>query len=181
MPVPQLLCFFFRVLTGLGQSSLPQACPVCLHEPVKADDCRPNKALRTTIKVFLRKKGIEREAARKKELLEKIANSSTSSANAPIDQQKQPSPPQVSANSVSENGEPNGVGTLAPRRISNLVEPTNGSSSLHAPQTSPAEDHMDIPRPSIEVSAFLNLVRRLLMLISLPMTDIRKKVRTIKW
>lgn len=153
MPVPQPLCLVSKVLTDLGQSSLPQACPVCLHEPVKADDCRPNKALRTTIKVFLRKKGIEREAARKKELLDKTVNSSTSSANTPIDQKKELSPPQISANFFSENGQPNGVGTLAPRRTSSLVEPINGPFALHAPQTSPVKDQMDIPRPSIEVSA----------------------------
>ena len=51
-----------------GQASLPEACPVCYHEPVKPDDCRPNKALRTTVKVFLRKKVVERENAEKKRI-----------------------------------------------------------------------------------------------------------------
>lgn len=57
---------------SLGQTSLPEACPVCLHEPIKKEDCRPNKALRTTVKVFLRKKIIDRENLRKaKELSDK--------------------------------------------------------------------------------------------------------------
>ncbi|KFX90621.1 hypothetical protein O988_08104, partial [Pseudogymnoascus sp. VKM F-3808] len=36
------------------QSSLPSSCPVCEHTPVAAEDCKPHKSLRTTIKVFLR-------------------------------------------------------------------------------------------------------------------------------
>ena len=66
-----------HVLTvALGQESLPQACPVCLHEPVIKDDCRPNKALRTTVKAFLKRKGIELETARKKEAGNVTANAS---------------------------------------------------------------------------------------------------------
>ncbi|KAI6885514.1 hypothetical protein KC334_g15821, partial [Hortaea werneckii] len=33
---------------------LGDACPVCQHTPVAAEDCKPNKALRTTIKAFLK-------------------------------------------------------------------------------------------------------------------------------
>ncbi|KFY45710.1 hypothetical protein V494_00815, partial [Pseudogymnoascus sp. VKM F-4513 (FW-928)] len=36
------------------QLSLPSSCPVCEHTPVAAEDCKPHKSLRTTIKVFLR-------------------------------------------------------------------------------------------------------------------------------
>lgn len=38
---------------------------------MKADDCRPNKALRQTVKIFLKKKLIDRENARKKEQQQK--------------------------------------------------------------------------------------------------------------
>lgn len=145
------------VLTGSGQSSLPQACPVCLHEPVKADDCRPNKALRTTIKVFLRKKGIEREAAFKKESLDKAVNP-------PVET----SPSQDIEPSVSGNGEPNGVVPEASNGILNKIEPKNNPSA-HAPQASQVEDQMDIPRPSVEVCNFLIWSRRLLMAFSLSM------------
>ncbi|KAL8999924.1 MAG: hypothetical protein Q9169_001330 [Polycauliona sp. 2 TL-2023] len=55
------------------QSSLPQACPICLHEPVKAEDCRPNKTLRTTIRAFLKKIATEREKAQKKQESDKAA------------------------------------------------------------------------------------------------------------
>jgi hypothetical protein len=36
------------------QATLPSSCPVCEHSPLSPDDCKPHKALRTTIKVFLR-------------------------------------------------------------------------------------------------------------------------------
>lgn len=127
------------VLTSPGQSSLPQACPVCLHEPVKADDCRPNKALRTTIKVFLRKKGIEREAALKKESLDKT-----------VDFPAEPSPSQHLATLVSDNGEINRTTAQASSGILNKVKPKSDSFT-HTLQAFHVEDQRDIPRPSIEV------------------------------
>ena len=158
------------ILTCSGQSSLPQACPVCLHEPVKADDCRPNKALRTTIKVFLRKKGIEREAALKKESLDKAVGP-------PVE----PSPSQDLETSVSGNGEPNGVVPQASSGILNKIEP-NSSPSAHAPQASQVEDQKDIPRPSVEVCDFFIRSRRLLMAFSLSMMGVIEMVLTIsRW
>jgi hypothetical protein len=47
---------------------LPSSCPVCEHTPVSAEDCKPNKALRTTIKIFLRTEEKKREALRQKEI-----------------------------------------------------------------------------------------------------------------
>jgi hypothetical protein len=49
------------------QSNLPSSCPVCEHSPLSAEDCNPNKSLRTTIKVFLRTAEKKREAQRAKE------------------------------------------------------------------------------------------------------------------
>ncbi len=49
------------------QSTLPASCPVCEHSPLSADDCKPHKSLRTTIKVFLRTEEKKREASRSKE------------------------------------------------------------------------------------------------------------------
>jgi hypothetical protein len=40
---------------------------VCEHSPLSAEDCNPNKSLRTTIKVFLRTAEKKREAQRAKE------------------------------------------------------------------------------------------------------------------
>ncbi|KAL6414761.1 hypothetical protein AUP68_01293 [Ilyonectria robusta] len=49
------------------QSNLPPSCPVCEHSPLSAEDCNPNKSLRTTIRVFLRTAEKKREASRPKE------------------------------------------------------------------------------------------------------------------
>ena len=48
--------------TTEGHSTLSSSCPVCEHSPVSAADCKPNKSLRTTIKVFLRTEEKKREA-----------------------------------------------------------------------------------------------------------------------
>lgn len=49
-------------------STLPASCPVCEHSPLSADDCKPHKALRTTIKVFLRTEEKKRESNRPKDV-----------------------------------------------------------------------------------------------------------------
>lgn len=158
---PSLTLFAFALLTGPGQSSLPQACPVCLHEPVKADDCRPNKALRTTIKVFLRKKGIERDAAHKKESLDQPVTSSAVSANSLGKKAEESSISQISTIPGPEIGEVAWVGPAASSGTSNKVEKEHGL------QISPAENEMDVVRSSIEVGGFLRMIRLLLMLVSL--------------
>jgi hypothetical protein len=33
---------------------LPEACPICQHSPVDAEDCKPNKSLRITINAFVK-------------------------------------------------------------------------------------------------------------------------------
>src|SRR5216117_2899916 len=48
----------------LGQSSLPESCPVCDHTPIAPELCKPNKALRTTLKAFLRTEEKKREKDR---------------------------------------------------------------------------------------------------------------------
>jgi hypothetical protein len=47
-----------------GQASLPDTCPVCAHTPISSDLCKPNKALRTTLKAFLRTEEKKREKER---------------------------------------------------------------------------------------------------------------------
>lgn len=140
-----------ETLIDIGQSSLPQACPVCLHEPVKADDCRPNKALRTTIKVFLRKKGIEREAARKKELVDKAPIAPNTLATSQIDaksniQQSEDHniPPLEGATAVD--------GTASAQENSLVPQSIRVPNISPTPQISSMQEQMDIPRPSIEVN-----------------------------
>jgi hypothetical protein len=47
-----------------GQACLPESCPVCDHNPISPDLCKPNKALRTTLKAFLRTEEKKREKDR---------------------------------------------------------------------------------------------------------------------
>jgi hypothetical protein len=62
--------YFFSVLFSIlltdsvGQTSLPESCPVCDHTPISPDLCKPNKALRTTLKAFLRTEEKKREKER---------------------------------------------------------------------------------------------------------------------
>jgi hypothetical protein len=65
---PYKIAHYMLVLTlRQGQSNLPASCPVCEHSPLSAEDCNPNKSLRTTIRVFLRTAEKKREASRPKE------------------------------------------------------------------------------------------------------------------
>lgn len=141
----------FNMLNNIGQASLPQACPVCLHEPVSADDCRPNKALRTTIKVFLRKKGIEREAARKKELVDK-ATTSAASATSQADAQRLPDlATSIVGGETARDGDSNA------REVSQAYRSVPVSDTSPIPQALPIKELTDIPNMSIEVSILFML------------------------
>ena len=133
----------------LGQASLPEACPVCFHEPVKADDCRPNKALRTTIKVFLRKKVMERDAAeKKKKAAEKAAAApDTAVPEETVARQKSQIPELASQPAIKPF---NNVLKPASREASQVPQTPNESAKaieLHMP----TEAQKDVPQASIEV------------------------------
>ena len=134
---------------GPGQASLPEACPVCLHEPVKADDCRPNKALRTTIKVFLKKKVMEREQARKKEILEKAAATPVMSATPLLDETPAAQTPSTLAPAATEAVRD---GNDA---VQNSREPSQPPQVSENTPDTPTEAQKDIPQLSIEVRAWL--------------------------
>ena len=131
----------------LGQGSLPEACPVCLHEPVKADDCRPNKALRTTIKVFLKKKVMERETARKKEMLDKAAATPATPATPVPDQTPAPQPSETPAPATAEAAQDGNDARQASRDPSQAPQVSKTSPDI------PTEAQKDIPQMSIEVRA----------------------------
>ena len=117
---------------------------MCLHEPVNKDDCRPNKALRTTIKVFLKKKGVEREGARKKEMLAQAAPTPATPITPAVEgtlarqQSQHPANPapdsQITADFKQEWQD-----------TSQLVKAVNSSDKVNA------QPGMDIPQQSIEV------------------------------
>jgi hypothetical protein len=123
----------------IGQATLPSSCPVCEHTPVAAEDCKPNKSLRTTIKVFLRTEEKKREALRLKE-----------EKNTPPDTPVLPEPTPVEQTPVVEETpiEQPITADVKPE-VEPSVEPAD--ETLHnAGQITQAEQ--DIPQQSIEVS-----------------------------
>ena len=147
-------CLVMLISTS-GQASLPVACPVCLHEPIVPDDCRPNKALRTTVKVFLKKKGMERETARKKEAVEKAVVTPATPAT-PLPEQtpvlqpsKTPAPPSTSTvidGSDAKQGS---------RHVSHPPKGQEDAGSKTEGSAIPTEAQKDIPQESIEVRSFI--------------------------
>lgn len=124
---------------SIGHKTLPITCPICLHEPVKSEDCKPNKALRITIKAFLKKKTMDREAAAKKELPKK--------APTPAIQPATKSPSYPLEESISK------------KVFGNEEIPAEQESNLMEDDAPPAESTADIPKPSVEVSPLLNFCR----------------------
>jgi hypothetical protein len=119
----------------IGHSTLPSSCPVCEHTPVAAADCKPNKSLRTTIKVFLRTEEKKREASRSKD-------------------ESPPETPVETAATPIEVTAPIKELVKEERDLTDNVAEVNGSSlrvedSLSAPK--PIEDPQDVPQQSIEV------------------------------
>ncbi|KAL8735182.1 MAG: hypothetical protein Q9166_001058 [cf. Caloplaca sp. 2 TL-2023] len=110
------------------QSSLPQACPICLHEPVKAEDCRPNKTLRMTIRAFLKKLATEREKAQKKQSVDKVT-----ATPAKIATETSESAPSTAPNTTSD--------------AQSSHESNGAQASQEVSGTSTSADH---PKPSTE-------------------------------
>lgn len=137
---------------SLGQQSLDDACAICLHEPVKGDDCKINKALRNTIKAFLRKKGIERDQALKKEL---ASRAPTTPANLDNTISNDASNHEASRASVTPAAEyPAKPSVQLPPdacETSVLSNTADGFEQKPDGRASSSEAQMDIPRPSIEV------------------------------
>lgn len=79
-----------------GQASLPETCPVCAHTPISSDLCKPNKALRTTLKAFLRTEEKKRERERPS------ATPATPTAATPADGATTPAEAQAAAAGAPE-------------------------------------------------------------------------------
>jgi hypothetical protein len=130
----------------VGQSTLPSSCPVCEHTPVAAEDCKPNKSLRTTIKVFLRTEEKKREALRIKE-----------EKNTPPNTPALPEPTPIEQTPIIE-GTP--IEQLVSAEVKTEAEASVGGANETLPdaeQTTQAEQ--DIPQQSIEVSYPYSVVK----------------------
>lgn len=168
-----------------GQASLPVACPVCLHEPMVPDDCRPNKALRTTIKVFLKKKMMERETARKKEALDKASATPATPATplpdqVPAQQSSEapalPSTPAIAENSDVKSGS---------RDVSRTPQGQDDGGLKIEGSVIPTDAQKDIPQESIEVGPFVPTRKRLqltiysLLVLRFPDENLHKRPVTV--
>ncbi|KAL9592909.1 MAG: hypothetical protein Q9179_006257 [Wetmoreana sp. 5 TL-2023] len=131
------------------QSTLPQACPICLHEPVKAEDCRPNKTLRMTIKAFLRKIMTERDKTQKKQTVDKA------SAVPPTGQVSEtggrPSSTVPDATSATQPSHVSNV-TASPSEVSSIPHSADHPKPLEEGKSLPTEAQKDVPQPSIEAT-----------------------------
>ena len=132
------------------------------------DDCRPNKALRITIKVFLKKKVMERETARKKEAVEKVAASPAPPATPLPDQISAPQPPQIPVPApisvvVDSSGAKQGS-----RDVSQTPQIQDDAGLKTEESAVPTEAQKDIPQDSIEVKVFMSIRVYMLLTFSVP-------------
>lgn len=92
--------FILRLIQRPGQASLPETCPVCAHTPLSSDLCKPNKALRTTLKAFLRTEEKKREKERQS-AAPAVVNGATPLDGTPA-QPDAPAPPNAPEENVPE-------------------------------------------------------------------------------
>ncbi|KAL8933178.1 MAG: hypothetical protein Q9216_006487, partial [Gyalolechia sp. 2 TL-2023] len=131
------------------QSSLPQACPICLHEPVKGEDCRPNKTLRMTIKAFLKKLMTEKEKAQKKQAADKAATT-PAAVQPPVPNERPPSTVSETTNKAQpahQNDAPQNL-----QEDSSMPPSADTAKLSTAGEALPTEAQKDVPQPSIETT-----------------------------
>lgn len=137
---------FTVLIFKIGQTTLPSSCPACEHTPVSADDCKPNKALRTTIKAFLRTEEKKREALRQKEIKDTPPATLLEIETGPLKSS-------VVTEHVAESESAAEISNDVPI-VAEAIE-TEGAqdeASIQAMNTEkPDQAEEDIPQPSIEV------------------------------
>ncbi|KAI9723350.1 MAG: hypothetical protein M1812_001234 [Candelaria pacifica] len=119
------------------QTSLPAVCPVCEHTPISAEDCKPNKALRTTVKVFLKQRSQKNEKAKPQASVETPVRQPTPSTPAAI------APDTTTAPAVTPPVA--GKDDIAAIEQSDPSHPSPGRADVTT-----NESQKDIPRESIE-------------------------------
>ena len=131
----------------IGQQSFGPACPVCLHEPVSIEDCRPNKALRTTVKVFVKKRNHEKQESARRRIAGNANNAPASATPA-----EEEGAPQVASRSQTAHPiDDNAFGSGANDTPTDTLDPNSINDDRNG-RPAPLEAQQDIPRPSIEVS-----------------------------
>ncbi|GME34906.1 hypothetical protein GTA08_BOTSDO00643 [Neofusicoccum parvum] len=123
-------------ICGNCQSSLPDSCPVCSHSPLSADDCKPKKNLRLTVKAYLKSEEKKRDKERAVGIAGKPETPVTPGGTAPavVQSIEQPidAPQQATANLVVHTQEQRGG--------------TETAQPSEAPQTDAAPPAADQPQ-----------------------------------
>ncbi|KAL8917983.1 MAG: hypothetical protein Q9208_007647 [Pyrenodesmia sp. 3 TL-2023] len=139
----QMICEFC-------QPTFPEACPICLHEPVKAEDCRPNRSLRTTVKAYLKKQVTLREQAQKKQAVKQAADQAAGapavvSAPTQADDPSSTIPNGLPAVPRDDAARTSGEASSIPRSMEHSKPSAEG-------EIVPTEAQKDVPQPSIEAT-----------------------------
>lgn len=121
------------------------------------DDCRPNKALRTTIKVFLKKKVMERETARKKEAVGKAFVTPAIPAAPLPDQTSAPQPSETPAPPPTSAAINSSDVKQGSRDGSQAPQAQDDTGSKAEKLAIPTEAQKDIPQDSIEVKPLIQV------------------------
>jgi hypothetical protein len=119
---------------------------VCEHTPVAAEDCKPNKSLRTTIKVFLRTEEKKREAAKLKEAKETPPQTPIEAT--PIGVHPVPDYPETPVEASVDTPQAQ-VQSVYPKEAVDQSEEVPENND--AVEQSNIPEHQDIPQQSIEV------------------------------
>ncbi|KAF3386329.1 hypothetical protein F1880_001669 [Penicillium rolfsii] len=106
------------------QASLPDTCSVCAHTPLSPDLCKPNKALRTTLKAFLRTEEKKREKERQS------AAPVTPVITTPAENDATPTEP--ASEQKPSNEAPNPIPEAAAPAVVKAVETTNEAPVVDA-------------------------------------------------
>ncbi|KAL3471963.1 hypothetical protein BJX99DRAFT_236488 [Aspergillus californicus] len=110
------------------QTSLPDTCPVCAHTPISSDLCKPNKALRTTLKAFLRTEEKKREKERQAALAA-ATEDATPAEETPVQQDPQQ---EAHAEAPSATGtalpDANEVSSMPPTIDTTVLAPAEAST-----------------------------------------------------
>ena len=116
---------------------------VCEHSPVFAKDCKPNKSLRTTVKVFLRTEEKKRESLRLKE----AKNTPPVTPIEPTTRIELPTPAPEAATT-----EPTSKDQIDEKAEGHPYLVPNGQPSVTAEDREQVQQaEQDVPQPSIEV------------------------------
>ncbi|KUJ19071.1 uncharacterized protein LY89DRAFT_716682 [Mollisia scopiformis] len=124
-------------------SELSSTCAVCEHTPISAEDCKPNKSLRTTIKVFLRTEEKKREALRLKE--EKNTPPDT-----PITVEPTPAGPVAPVEEPAPANDITNIAEEKDEKVDIVTEPSDPPLPTTLDPEQAAQAEQDIPQPSIE-------------------------------